>query len=61
MSTKHPIITKTYELLTITQAEQVDREYPQHTDPHQYTYDVDTKTNKVVTRYKITHVEQVTA
>jgi hypothetical protein len=51
--------TLPYRELTIPQAEQVAREYPQHTDPHAYAYEVDPKTGKVTDRYKITH--EVTA
>jgi hypothetical protein len=53
--------TLPYHQLTIAQAEQVAHDYPHHTDPHAYAYEVDPKTGKVTDRYKLTQPQQVTA
>jgi hypothetical protein len=47
--------------LTIAQAEQVAHDYPHHTDPHAYAYEVDPKTGKVTDRFFIPQQQQVKA
>lgn len=47
---EHRVIYRTWRYLTITQAEQVNREYPSHSDHSQYEYAID-HTGRVVDRY----------
>jgi len=42
-----------YRELTLAQAEQVAREYPQNTDPHDYDYEVNPHTGRVTDRFKL--------
>jgi hypothetical protein len=53
--------TKTYRELTVEQAEQIRREYPWHTDPHLYIYEVNPFNQRITDRWKIPATQQVTA